>query len=169
MTRTAALTALTAICTTVAVTATAGLSSQAAEAHYVYKRQVLHTATFYCIRGYAEISHGNGGGYTKLTVGRYNRIALVCSQGHTSPQTKGKARVAHELWKQRSNGSWYLCRASGWKYNPGPWDDVFSNGITYGTRAPCGSGTYGVTGHMALYIDRTWRGGTVRGGTHWLP
>jgi hypothetical protein len=150
-----------------------------AAAHYVYAQGYVYRTSTHCTWGRAEISHGSGGGYTKVSVGGVAAIARNCvpwAAASAKVYWPGQARVLTELWKRQSNGSWSRCRSSGWKYNPYTiganslgWVPTYDYAVNYGRTPPCGSGTYGVTGYMQVYQSGAWRGGKLNGGQHKLP
>jgi hypothetical protein len=147
-----------------------------ASAHYVYGQGYVYKSSSHCTWGRAELSHGSGGGYTKISVGGTWAVNGACVNWNLASAKfyrAGEARVRHELWKRNSDGSWSLCRSSGWKYSTYPigpnsagWPPTYDHAINYGSRAPCGSGTYGVTGYMQVLEPAGWRGGKIDGGQH---
>jgi hypothetical protein len=141
-----------------------------AEAHYVYRQAPVWTDDEHCVVGRSEISHGAGGGYTKISVALH---APDCPTGtvfglRASRLEAREARVRHVLWKQSSSGAWSACRRSAWQRNA-RWLTRHEHGIHYGSNAPCGNGNYSVTGEMQVLIDGVWRGGRLHGGSHRLP
>lgn len=147
------------------------LLAEPALAHYVYKAGWVYRSAWACAWARAELSHGNGGGYTRLDVTAFKATNSPTSYGdrcHSSFQRNpGQLRVKHQLWKQSGSGAWTLCRDSGWITN-GAVMSSFSKGITYGASPPCGPGTYGITGFAEVWDGRAWRGGKIEGGTHYL-
>lgn len=130
-----------------------------AGAHYVYEGRRVYSSPTLCLDGRAEISHGNGGGYVRVDA----RVSEPSSYGGVCNGTVWGNRynviVKAQLWKY--NGRyWELCRDTGWKYSR-------SVRVSYGSRPPCGRGTYGVTGYA--YVENAgWKGGKIESGMHWL-
>ena len=117
-----------------------------ANAHYVYQQPELYrTSADLCVDGYAEISHGGGGGYTKVKVqARFGQDGVPCANINWD-RPAGYLAVKTQLWKW-GNGNWSLCRDDPWNMNNGNGSghEEIKN---YGTRTPCGDGWYGVTGY----------------------
>ena len=156
-----------------------GLGAGEASAHYVYAQGYVYKSSTHCTWGRAELSHGSGGGYTKISVGGVWAANGACVNWSVSSAKfyyAGEARVKHELWKRNSNGSWSLCKYTSWKYSTYPiggssagWVPTYDHAINYGSTPPCGTGTYGVTGYMQVLEKGVWRGGKLDGGQHVLP
>jgi hypothetical protein len=141
-----------------------------ADGHYVYREGPVWVDEERCVMGRSEISHGAGGGFTKVSVSihapRCPTRGMLVSRG--SRIEARDARVRHVLWKQSSSGAWSRCRRSAWQDNA-RWVRQHEHGIHYGTKAPCGPGNYSVTGELQIRIDGVWRGGRLAGGSHRLP
>lgn len=136
------------------------LVSPDAAAHYVHQRRWVYRSGALCVLGRAEISHGSGGGYAKVTANNYERSEVTGQEcAGTNIYSRYTTYVRAQLWKYDGN-NWSLCRDSDWILGR-------SYSINYGNNAPCGKGLYGVTGYAYTW-NNGWRGGQIEAGTHWL-
>lgn len=160
----------------------------ASAGHYVYGQGYVYKDSSHCTWGRAEISHGSGGGSTKVSVAGVKVIADRCVPWWIQAAkfyASGNARVRHELWKRVANGSWSRCRTTAWKhstypigrnaftgiveaYSGWPYGPAWVDEIDYGRTPPCSTGTYGVTAYMQVLEGGTWRGDKLDGGQHYL-
>lgn len=143
------------------------LPMSSASAHVVYQRVELYRSGDMCVNGYAEISHGGGGGFTRVRVDASTRSNTGTDCGTSYSRGARNLAVKTQLWKWDNRGWWWLCRDYPWSYNGSArsWHEETKN---FGTQTPCGTGWYGVTGY-AYSWNGAWYGGAIQGGVHWLP
>lgn len=136
-------------------------------AHYVYSHAWTHYSSDNCVWGYAETSHGSGGGYAKVIVESWRRNVLgwSCQTHYDRPQNY--IRLKYTFWKW--NGSeWVVCRDTNFTYNTSTtW--TMRRTQDHGTTPPCGTGYYGTQGYGYASHAGTWYGGGIWSGSHWLP
>lgn len=151
-------------------------TGSAALAHYVYERaKVWENGRGDCVINRSEVSHGGGGGYSKVDNETYEELntpygSYPCTDAwELGP--KYKRNKIHFL-KNTSSG-WSLCWYSKWTYNA---KTVNKFGIywNFGSSTPCGKGYYATHGHVENRINRNdgthyWVGGPMWSGSHYLP
>jgi hypothetical protein len=137
-------------------------------AHYVAEWTDVASTGQMCVRGRAEISHGNGGGYSKGEV--QTRTADPSWAACSLRPYQYVHEHAIQLLVQRWDGAqWRDCMLSGWQYRTG---SVAHSSVDWNYNIPCGSGYY--TTWSNSYARATssdgWHGGWAgTGGYHLLP
>ncbi|MCC3765922.1 hypothetical protein K3N28_22950 [Glycomyces sp. TRM65418] len=145
------------------------LGASPAAAHYVYEEGHVHRTVELCVHERSEISHGDGGGYSRVDVSSTTVLApggtFPCAYAYERPVNYIASRIEVMAW----NGSaWYLCAETSWVYNSqSTWQLIIEArmaGLPY-----CGTGWYGTMGHGYVLSNNTWYGGALWSGSHWLP
>jgi hypothetical protein len=148
-------------------------------AHFVYeKTEVWQSSTQgRCVVNRSEVSHGGGGGYTKVSNITYNNLntpggAWDCTDTWELGG-KYKRNKYHFLKWSSPDNKWKLCKYSEWAYNK---TSTYSYSIAwdFGSTPPCGAGAYATHGHVENRINRAnnqhdWVGGPMWSGSHSLP
>lgn len=147
-----------------------GGTATAAFAHYVYEdAEVWNSTDGHCLKVRSEISHGNGGGYVKVSSHSYEKLLWMIDCASPWSRGPGYLAVRWNLLKW-SGSSWALCKSVAWQYNQTTTND-FSSYKYYNT--PCGSGYYGTQGYGKVYYNSNWKpsstGGVMWSGSHYLP
>lgn len=147
------------------------LAATPAAAHYVYQEGHVYRTNDLCVHERSEISHGDGGGYSRVDVSSTTYAApggtFPCALALEKPTNQIAAKIVVMAW----NGSaWYVCAETAWLYN----DYVGWQLIVYSRMIGhpwCGDGWYGTMGHGYVWNPptRDWKGGTMWSGNHWLP
>ncbi|MGW6688750.1 hypothetical protein [Streptomyces sp. NPDC054961] len=160
------------------VLAVAGVSlvatSTAAQAHYVYEKQITYVEipeisdTPVCTEGRSEVSHGNGGGFSKSTVYSWTKdFDHLVRCGWERDVPAGWMASLEQIWKW--NGmEWTVCFPTDWRFN----NSTEAKGdFSLYWNIPCGPGYYGVTSNGYVWDEEfdEWRGGSVWSGFHELP
>lgn len=145
-------------------------SASSTLAHYVYQEgMVFVNPGANCTYSYSEISHGHGGGYSKVKTGSktyYEPWGADCLADLNRPA--GYMRTQIDLYKFLGGSSWGLCRRVDWVYNPSlTW--IYTVETYHGSDAPCGAGTYRTEGHSYVNLNGSWDGGWLNSGNHDLP
>ncbi|MQM26146.1 hypothetical protein GFD30_11270 [Glycomyces sp. NEAU-7082] len=156
------------------ITAAAGamafilLGASPAAAHYVYQEGHVYRTNDLCVHERSEISHGDGGGYSRVDVSSTTILApggaFPCAHANHKPANNIAAKIQVLAW----NGSaWYVCAETAWVYNDHTtWQLIIESrmlGLPW-----CGTGWYGTMGHGYVW-NNAWYGGTMWSGNHWLP
>ncbi|MEV4225299.1 hypothetical protein [Nonomuraea sp. NPDC049725] len=159
----------------VVTTAIIGLlvTTTAAYAHYVYEKAWVYRAEYQCTQSRSEISHGDGGGFSKGDTASYGRTWILkvgwvwCGIYKRQPPFE----IAHQLhlikWNA-SAGVGYVCKRSAWKKNQGTTSKLTTK-IYYGAAPDCGSGYYGTITDSVVWHDGAWRGKGMWSGWHYQP
>lgn len=140
-------------------------------AHYVYQQgYIFQRPQGNCTWSRSEVSHGNGGGYSKGDTASKTYQAHVwggaeCGADAPRPANYMKTKLDLYVW---TGSYWGLCRASQWGYNPSNtyW---YSVETYHGTTPPCGNATYRTDTHSYVNMTGTWEGGVLFSGNHTLP
>jgi hypothetical protein len=143
-------------------------SASAALAHYVYeKAEVWGNSEGKCLLVRSEISHGNGGGYSKGSDFTYRR-AFSQDCFYEWDRGPGYLRVRYDLLKW-TGSQWAYCRGIGNVYNPTT-RNIFDVPHYWGSSPPCGSAYYGTQTYGQVLYNGAWRGPTAMwSGSHYLP
>ncbi|MFJ5546395.1 hypothetical protein [Streptomyces sp. NPDC093225] len=148
-------------------------TSTAAQAHYVYEKELTYyedpelSETPVCTEGRSEVSHGNGGGFSKSTVYSHTKDfdhLIRCGWDRYVPA--GWIGSLETIWKWTGT-EWAVCFDTGWRFNTATqWKTDFSRYWN----VPCGPGFYGVTANGYVWDEEwdEWRGGSVWSGYHEL-
>ena len=163
-----------AIVTVVSCSFVVGLSAVPASAHYVYDDDYVYESHENCTKVRAETSHGDGGGYRKVSVESSDQLNTWagdydCTAGRAVPAGQIAARAI--LWRWNSGKSrWEVCSDPGWYYNSGKADHyTIAMKPVPADKTPCGDGWYGTTGLGYVVYNSKWYGGPEWSGHHWLP
>jgi hypothetical protein len=159
------------------ITAAAGamafvlLGATPAAAHYVYQEGHLYRTNDLCVHERSEISHGDGGGYSRVDTSATTYVApggtFPCALALAKPPGHIASKVVVMAW----NGSaWYVCAESSWLYNDYVGWQLILESWMHG-HPWCGDGWYGTMGHGYVWNPATkdWKGGQLWSGHHWLP
>lgn len=148
------------------------VTSPPVNAHYVYENEWAYRSDRgHCVRERSEISHGDGGGYSKVDaiISHYwyfDDKHIPC--GLSKYKSAGEILIKWDLMKwNASRAEWHHCRVI---------DSVSNRTRTYkfvvyayyGAYADCGTGWYGTWGSAKVWNGRTFKGGRVWSGPHWL-
>jgi len=139
----------------------------AALAHYVYEQaEVWDGDGGRCLLVRSEISHGNGGGYSKGSDLTYQQLGpqACLFEWDRGP---GYLRVRYNLLKW--TGTQYgICKSVDWVYN-GSTANIMDVYTYWGTTPPCGTGIYGTATTGQVKYNGSWYGGRMWSGVHTLP
>ena len=132
-----------------------------AYAHYVYEDGTTYADADGCTWNRAEISHGNGGGYSKSTVRAKRTVSNTpCMQTWERPY--GNLRAKWALYRDN-----FICISVGYTVNS---NTTHTLNVTryHGNTPPCGDGDYETTATGHHKINGVWQGGSIDSGTHYL-
>jgi hypothetical protein len=141
-----------------------------AQAHYVYDKGIVHLGDF-CVGGRSEISHGHGGGYSKVDVYSTTTIPTPlgdydCELPLQKPRFYMKVKIDLMVYDAFLR-EWKLCQTTGDRYNPRRMDHYK---LTQYWEAPCGSGLrYATNGWVWTKDSTSWYGGALWSDEHLLP
>lgn len=149
------------------VVATPGVAS----AHYVKQEGPLATWEDNCTIGRSEVSHGGGGGYTRVDTKSRQSDPLTgtrCIWPFDRPAGQIAARY-HYYRYSSARKTWLLCKRSAWAYNQRTARDVRIS-WNFGAVPPCGgNGYFGTIGDSLVLDDGAWHGGQLWSGYHFIP
>jgi hypothetical protein len=165
----------------VVVLAVVGALTEPAAAHYVYAKHTTYASDTNCTGSRAEISHGDGGGYSKAdTYSWYRWTSLIggdmdCQTNWKRPPGHLIAALQHykfSVYRHR----WEVCRYTNW-YRNGSEAWQFMLWTRHGTQPDCGAGYYATMSWGAVWNNSTWFPSDGRGvwsgdsgcGCHYLP
>lgn len=144
-----------------------------AYAHYIYESGYTYTSNDDCTWNRSEISHGVGGGYSKVDV-KSSVGAIVEDLGFVrcaanSNRPVDHIRAAWDLGKW-DGSSWSVCRLSPWYKNNSSASSLTVSQI-HGYNPVCRDGSYRTLGWGHLKINGAWYGGSLSSGAtgHTLP
>jgi hypothetical protein len=143
------------------------LAAPPALAHVIYTRANTYVSDSFCVDGYNELSHGDGGGYSKFDTESESWGGIEgdrrCTAGLTRPA--GYISVGRVLYKW-DGANWSECRRSLDNYNSvSAWK--VSRYIYSST--PCGPGYYSTTTFHYVYNNGWYGGPAGLGNSHYLP
>jgi hypothetical protein len=138
------------------------------QAHYVYEAGTLYLGDF-CVMARSEISHGSGGGYSKVdtnaTKTQWTPIGdFECIGWLYKPP--GYLAASYHLMKWDGK-QWGICYSSDWSFN----SKTASKQVIerdFGRTPPCGAGYYGTGGVSYVKDNNEWYGGGIWSGYHGL-
>jgi hypothetical protein len=161
--------------------------ASAAAAHFAYQRAVVwEDDAGRCLDLYSEISHGNGGGYTKTVAETYQQLEYWRSCFWPWQRGPGYIRAKNQMWAWFGS-YWGICRgtAAAWKYNSTTTNDFRIEGYRglYGdtTKPPCGPRWYVTRSLSQVQLngvwyprpgcnaERCWQTGVMWSCIHYLP
>jgi len=147
------------------------VSAVPANAHYVYEKAFVYRTDYkLCVWERSEISYGTGGGYSKVDgISKYYTDfhgGGACLASREQPQ--GYIIVKYDLmiWNP-TRQQWLYCWISDTAYNKTR-TSKFVLYSYYGDNPRCGKGWYGTWGTAKVWNGRTFKGGKVWSGPHWL-
>jgi hypothetical protein len=158
----------------VSVTTAAGLlaTTTAASAHVEYNKGRLYQSDPLCVDGRSEISHGSGGGYSKVDTWARQRTWVPrvgwIQCGIKKYRPKGYIANRILIYKWLSNGSVGLCTYTRWDYNDRKASHFVIN-YSMGAQPDCGRGWYFTRGQSYVKLNNTWYGDDLNSGWHFLP
>ena len=130
-------------------------------AHYVYEDGLTYAGADGCTWNRAEISHGNGGGYSKSTVRAKRTVSNTpCMKAWERPSNTLRAKWA--LYRDN-----FICTSAGYSVNSSTMH-TFNVSRYHGNVPPCGDGDYETTATGHHKINGVWQGGAIDSGTHYL-
>lgn len=143
-----------------------------AYAHYVYEEGYVWEGDHKCLKGRAEISHGeNDGGYAKTDVRGVNRVqgpnnswGADCWDDWNRPPNTYAAQNILAKWSEKHD-QWALCVDGQWKYNTSTGHDLTKVSVY---RLKCGPGWYANYGGAYTYISPDWVGYHIYSGHDYL-
>ncbi|MEW2496892.1 hypothetical protein AB0942_25680 [Streptomyces nodosus] len=145
------------------------VTATSASAHYVYERDEAwsNASGSNCVYVYAEVSHGNGGGYAKSYALASDDWGILPACIWVWERPAGYLATKYSYYKKTSSG-WKLCRSIGWKYNTSKTSKVTAT-KTYGA-SPCGKGYYATRGWAMVYYNAAWEGKkhSIWSGSHYI-
>jgi hypothetical protein len=141
-----------------------------ASAHYVYQQGLTYISSLNCTETRSEISHGNGGGYSRadaksLYVLQTTQGSFNCANVLSRPP--GYLAAKWQLYKVVGS-ELHLCSQGSWSYNnvsTYSWYTYWYHGYA----PPCGSGYYATYGAGFVNVNGTWYGGWIWARDHYLP
>ena len=141
-------------------------------AHYIYEDGFTYTSSYGCTWNRAEISHGNGGGYSKADVKSkkvftYDGLTFHCGSNLSRPIEH--LRVKWRLYKLNGS-SWKSCKSSSYFYNATNAAHIKVHKY-HGYNPPCGQGIYRTVAYGDFKSGSSWYGGSLSSGVtgHALP
>jgi hypothetical protein len=144
-----------------------GMTASVAFADYVYESGRLYGSSYDCVDGYAEISHGSGGGYRKAKVSSFVATANgYCAATFSRPPGYLKVDTDMFVWVD-NGGYWALCIDGAYHYN-GSSKSSYTWAYNQGTSPVCGWGWYGINGYSFM-LNGDWKGGALWSKYHYLP
>ena len=143
-----------------------------AYAHYIYEAGFTYTSGYGCTWNRAEISHGNGGGYSKSDVRSkrvftYDGYTFHCGTDLSRPI--GHLRAKWRLYKLNGS-SWQTCKSSNYSYNTSNTAHLKVDEY-HGYNPPCCQGIYRTVAYGHFKSGSSWYGGSLSSGVtgHTLP
>ena len=132
-----------------------------AYAHYVYEEGTVYSGDT-CTWLRSEISHGNGGGYSKSKiVSQQDFMGWPC--GTLFGRPPNYLRLKWSLWEDG-----FICTSSsGYTYNSAHTAQMTIDRY-HGNTPPCGDGDYETTTTGHHKNGSQWLGGSLDSGTHYL-
>lgn len=140
-------------------------------AHYVYDDGYVWEGGPKCLFARSEVSHGNGGGYTKVDLQAVRERTypgwgtINCHIAWDRPTSYLRSKM-WLYWWHSSREEWIYCTETGYKYNTQKQADLRH---TKYWDTPCGNHLYFNYGWGATYYDNAWRGGWMGAGYHRWP
>ncbi|MFB6518447.1 hypothetical protein [Streptomyces sp. NPDC056401] len=133
-------------------------TATSASAHYVYAQDEVwaNADSTKCLYTYAEVSHGDGGGYTKTQANAGRDLYCIMPWKRLS----GDLAAKYEYYKWDGAG-WYVCALIGeWQYSTVE-SGQYTLSWNFGGAPPCGGGYYGTTGYTSVQYGGDWYGWNV--------
>jgi hypothetical protein len=166
--RTSFRAALVSVATLLSLLAT----TTAASAHVEYNKGRLYQSDPLCVDGRSEISHGVGGGYSRVDTWARQRTWVPKSGwiqcGIKKNRPKGYIANRILVFKWLADGSAGLCTLTHWDYNDKK-ASHFAINFTMGAQPDCGRGWYYTYGQSYVRLNATWHGDDLFSGWHYLP
>jgi hypothetical protein len=146
------------------------VAADPAAAHYVYQKAKVYVSDTNCTGARAETSHGGGGGYSKSDVYSWYRWEIPMAGGYDcqTDLSRPAGYLATRFTLYKWNGSsWAACQSFNYHYNSTN-THQFAIYKDFGSKAPCGAGTYNTFAESYVLNGGSWFGGGLWSGNHTL-